>query len=128
MLLVFQQQLPKHPHVLLLQAQHLLLLFHLLLPVAAAVVAAAQDVSDEVCPDTEYASAGEDIVSDGRTAFRCFQCQMLYLPEAYKDGNKITNYEMCRRHIGVLNCEICARVIVGLAGIRCHRQVCQNSA
>ena len=102
---------------------------HAPLPKAAAVVTPATVVEDEVCPDTEYASVDDDdIGSNGRTAFRCSQCQMLYLPEDHEDGNEIVNYELCRRHIGVYKCESCARVIVGLARIRCHRQVCQDPA
>ena len=97
--------------------------------VAAAVVAPTEVVDDEVCPDNEYAGENDnDIGSDGRTAFRCFQCRMLYLPMDYKDGNQIVNYELCRRHIGVFKCERCAKVVVGLGRIRCHRQVCHDPA
>ena len=98
-------------------------------PVAAALVAPTEVVDDEVCPDTEYASANDDDIGcDGRTAFRCFQSRMLYLPKDHKDGNYIVNYELCRRDIGVFKCESCAKVVVGLARIRCHRQVCQDPA
>ena len=99
------------------------------LPGAAAVVAPSVVVEDEVCPNTEYANAdSDDIGSDGKTAFRCFQCRMLYLPDDHRDRNHIMNYEHCRRHMGVFKCESCAKVIVGLARIRCHRQVCQDPA
>ena len=96
---------------------------------AAVVTVASTEVVDEFCPDTEYASANDDdFGSDGRIAFRCFQCRMLYLPKDHKEGNHIVNYELCRRHIGVFKCESCAKVVVGLARIRCHRQVCQDPA
>ena len=100
------------------------------LPAAVpAFVGPAQEVCDEVCPDTVYASAnGDDFGNDGSTAFRCFQCRMLYIPEAHREGNIIKNYELCQRHIGVLKCDGCAKMIVGMAKIRCHRQVCPLSA
>ena len=100
------------------------------LPAAVpAFVGPAQEVCDEVCPDTVYASANDDdFGNDGSTAFRCFQCRMLYIPEAHREGNIIKNYELCQRHIGVLKCDGCAKMIVGMAKIRCHRQVCPLSA
>ena len=92
--------------------------------VALQVAAAnAEDVNDEVCPDDQY-----KVVEIEQTAFRCFQCRMLFLPAAHIDGNKIENYESCRRHIGIAKCQSCAIVLVGLAKIRCHRQVCPHSA
>ena len=96
---------------------------------SAAAVVPPELVNDEVCPDTEYDSEDVDTrCDDGKTAFRCFQCRILHLPADHSDGNLIVNYNLCRRHIGVYKCESCARVIVGLARIRCHRQVCQHSA
>ena len=83
-------------------------------------------VHDEICSDTVYNN--EVVDSTGKIAFRCHQCRMLYLPVSYKDGNKIEDYEICRSHIGVTKCENCARVLVGLTKIRCHRQVCPLSA
>ena len=77
-----------------------------------------EKVRDEFCPDDVY--NGE--------AFRCFQCRMLYIPKSHLDGNPIVAHERCRMHIGVLKCESCAHVLVGLAKIRCHREVCPHSA
>ena len=68
------------------------------LPIAGvpAVAGPAQEVLDEVCPDTVYASVSDDDVgSDEMIAFRCFQCRMLHLPEAHREGNQIVNYEQC---------------------------------
>ena len=85
---------------------------------AAAVVVPPEEVNDEVCSDTEYGSVDSDTrCDDGKTAFRCFQCRLLYLPVDHSDRNLIVNYDLCRRHIGVYKCESCARVIVGLARI-----------
>ena len=96
---------------------------------SAAVDVPSEEVNDKVCPDTEYASVEKETRCDDRkTAFRCFQCRILHLPMDHIDGNPIVNYNLCRRHIGVYKCDGCARVIVGLARIRCHRQVCQHSA
>ena len=101
------------------------------LPAAAAPVVTepAQEVVDEMCPDTVYTSEqiGDETGNVEGTAFRCHECRMLYLPETHREGNPITDFEKCRRHIGVKKCDSCARVIVSLARIRCHRQVCPNS-
>ena len=87
--------------------------------VEAEPTKATEDVvEDEFCPDEVY----------NKTAFRCFSCRMLFLPDSYLDGHEIMKYESCRSHIGVKKCEACAIVLVGLAKIRCHRQVCQHSA
>ena len=96
---------------------------------SATSAAGVEEVNDEVCPDTEYASVDVDNrFDDGKKAFRCYECRILHLPVDYIDGNVIENCNLCRGHIGVYKCESCARVIVGLARIRCHRQVCQHSA
>ena len=59
--------------------------------VAAAI---GKDVNDEVCPDDEY-----NVVDNiEKTAFRCFQCRMLFLPVSHIHGNEIVKYESCRRH------------------------------
>ena len=83
-----------------------------------------KDVNDELCPDALYLNA-ENI---GKEAFRCLQCRMMFLPTSHLEGNRIKNFDLCRMHIGVHKCENCAHVLVGLARLRCHRQVCQNSA
>ena len=92
------------------------------LPEAAAFP--EKEVSDEFCPDDVYS----EVENIGKTAFRCHQCSILFLPESYQDGHIIANHEECRKHIGVLKCEHCAIVMVGLAKIGCHRQVCHYSA
>ena len=97
---------------------------------ASAVDGPAQEVVDEVCPDTVYTSEeiGDDNFGNVEiTAFRFHECKMLYLLDTHREGNQITDFEKCRRHIGVKKCSSCARVIVSLARIRCHRQVCPNS-
>ena len=81
-------------------------------------------VPDEFCPDDVY----HEVETIGKTAFRCLQCRILFLPISHLDGNTIVDYESCRSHIGVVKCEKCAFVLVGLAKIRCHREVCQYSA
>ena len=86
-------------------------------------VVPANNVNDELCPDDVYHK-----VENIGTAFRCLQCRLLFLPMSHLDGNNIVNYETCRMHIGVLKCENCAIVLVGLAKIGCHRQVCHRSA
>ena len=83
-----------------------------------------EKVSDEFFPDDVY--HGVDGI--GQEAFRCFQCRMLYIPTSHVDGNPIVTHEMCRMHIGVCKCVHCAHVLVGLAKIRCHREVCPQSA
>ena len=81
-------------------------------------------IDDEFCPDEDY----HEVDNVGKTAFICHQCRMSFLPKNYKEGNTIETFESCRRHIGVLKCEHCASVLVGLTRIRCHRQVCHPSA
>ena len=84
----------------------------------------SKHINDEFCPDEDY----HEVDNVGKTAFRCHQCRMSFLPKNYKEGNTIETFESCRRHIGVLKCEHCAFVLVGLTRIRCHRQVFQSSA
>ena len=90
----------------------------------AAVDVPVKGVDDEFCPDDEY----HEVENIAETAFRCLQCRMLFLPVLHSEENDIANYESCSRHIGVKRCENCAFVLVGLARIRCHRQVCHYSA
>jgi hypothetical protein len=94
-------------------------------PTAGAAVQHAHAVHDEICSDTMYNN--EEVGNNGKTAFS-HQCRMLFIPVSYKEGNMIENYNLCRRHIGVIKCENCNKVLVGLAKIRCHRHVCHISA
>ena len=86
-----------------------------------------QDVSivnDELCPDDVYHQAESESI--GNMAFRYNECRMLFLPSSHVDGSKIEDFNSCRRHIGVQKCSSCKIVLVGLAKIGCHRQVCQH--
>ena len=85
-----------------------------------------QVLSDELCPDDIYNQAESE--SNEETAFRCVECRMWFLPTSHIDGNVILDFNSCQSHIGVKKCPACKTVLVGLAKIRCHRQVCQHSA
>ena len=85
-----------------------------------------QIVNDELCPDDIYHQAESENIE--QRAFRCLECRMLFFPTSHVDGSNILDFSSCRRHIGVQKCSSCKIVLVGLAKIRCHRQVCQHSA
>ena len=84
--------------------------------------AQAMKVNDELCPDNEY---GEN---DGKSAFKCSECKLLFIPMTYFHGDGIADYEHCGKHIGVLKCENCAMPLVGLERIRSHRENCHEPA
>ena len=77
------------------------------------------NVNDELCPDIEY---GEN---DGKTAFKCLECKLVFIPMSYMHGDGIVDYELCRRHVGVIKCENCAMPLVGLNRVasQCGSQV-----
>ena len=79
-------------------------------------------VNDELCPDIEY---GEN---DGKAAFKCLECKLVFIPMSYMHGDGIVDYELCRRHVGVIKCENCAMPLVGLNRIRSHRENCHEPA
>ena len=85
-----------------------------------------QVLSDELCPDDIYHQAESESIE--KKAFRCLECRMWFLPTSHIDGNVILDFNSCQSHIGVKKCQACKTVLVGLAKIRCHRQVCQHSA
>ena len=85
-----------------------------------------QVLSDELCPDDIYHQAESESIE--KKAFRCLECRMWFLPTSHIDGNVILDLNSCQSHIGVKKCQACKTVLVGLAKIRCHRQVCQHSA
>ena len=85
-----------------------------------------QVLSDELCPDDIYHQAESESIE--QKAFRCLECRMWFLPTSHTDGNVILDFNSCQSHIGVKKCPACKIVLVGLAKIRCHRQVCQHSA
>ena len=76
-------------------------------------------VDDEFCPDENYYPE-----IDGTSALTCFQCNIEYFPENYKQGDEITKHILCRRHIGVSKCEKCGENMIGLGTLRVHRQTC----
>ena len=86
----------------------------------------AQVPNDELYPDDIYHQAESESI--GQRAFRCQECRMLFLPTSHLDGSVISDFNSCQRHIGVQKCPKCKIVLVGLAKIGCHRQVCQHSA
>ena len=72
-------------------------------------------INDELCIDEEF------IENDGKTAFKCLQCKMFFLPGSFMYGNEIAEYDLCRTHLGVTKCEMCAMDLIGLDKIRVHR-------
>ena len=83
-------------------------------------------LNDELCPDDIYHPAESESI--GKMAFRCLQCRMLSLPTSHIEGSEINDFNSCQKHIGVQKCSKCKIVLVGLAKIVCHRQVCQHPA
>ena len=59
-------------------------------------------INDEFCPDEDY----HEVDNVGKTAFRCHQCRMSFLPKNYKEGNTIETFESCRGTLGCLNVNI----------------------
>ena len=83
-------------------------------------------LNDEFCPDDIYHPAESESIRE--MSFRCLQCRMLFLPTSHLEGSQIKDFNSCQKHIGVQKCSKCKIVLVGLAKIVCHRQVCQHPA
>ena len=73
-------------------------------------------VNDEMCNDEEYHE------NYGKTAFRCMECKMVYIPGTFMHGNEIVDYNLCKQHLGVIKCEVCRMDLIGFDRIRVHRE------
>ena len=91
-------------------------------PTAASKAVAAMEVNDELCPDSEFEE------TDGKTAFRCLQCKIVYIPGTYMHGDTILEINQCRGHNGVIKCENCRMDLVGMQRIKSHRETCHEPA
>ena len=68
------------------------------------------------------------IENDGKEAFECLQCKLLFIPGSHMHGNTIFEYEACRRHYGVSKCKNCALPLIGLDRTRAHMERCHEPA
>ena len=66
------------------------------------------------------------IENDGKEAFECLQCKLLFIPGSHMHGNTIFEYEACRRHYGVSKCKNCALPLISLDRMRAHWRDAMN--
>ena len=64
--------------------------------------------------------AGECEENNGKEAFKCLECKLLFISMCHMLGNNIFDHESCRRHLGVMMCKNCALDLIGLDNIRTH--------
>ena len=71
-----------------------------------------------MCNDEEYHE------NDGKTAFRCMECKMVYIPGTFMHGKEIVDYNLCKQHLEVIKCEVCRMDLIGFYRIIVHREYC----
>ena len=66
--------------------------------------------------------------NEGKEAFECLQCKLVFIPMSHMHGNPIFDYESCRKHLGVSKCKNCAMALIGLDRTRAHMEICLEPA
>ena len=66
--------------------------------------------------------------NEGKEAFECRQCKLVFIPMSHMHGNPIFDYKSCRRHLGVSKCKNCRMPLIGLDRTRAHMERCLEPA
>ena len=57
--------------------------------------------------------AGQSEENNGKEAFKCLECKLLFIPMCHMLGNKTFDYESCRRNLRVIKFKNCASTVGG---------------